>query len=64
MNLTFQTLLTPEGVVAAAALATALVALIRNVFPVIDVSACSNSSLGTRIPRELPIRTIRVLVVM
>ena len=36
MNLTFESLLTPEGVVAAAALTTALVALIRNVFPVID----------------------------
>ena len=36
MNLTFEALLTPEGVVAAAALATALVALIRSVFPVID----------------------------
>lgn len=36
MGLTFAQLLTPEGVVAAAAVVTALVALIKYTFPVID----------------------------
>lgn len=35
-GLTFAALLTPEGVVAAAALTTAFIALVKNVFPVID----------------------------
>ena len=36
MTPTFESLLAPEGVVIAAGLTTALVALIRSVFPVID----------------------------
>lgn len=36
MTPTFESLLTPEGVVVAAGLTTALVALIRNVMPFID----------------------------
>lgn len=36
MNLTFAALLTPEGIVAAAAVITTLVSLLKNVFPVVD----------------------------
>lgn len=38
INLTFASLLTPPGVVAAAAIVTGLVALIRNVFAQLDIS--------------------------
>lgn len=45
MDLTFAALLTPEGVIAAAALTTSVVALLRNVSPALDARV-SGASLA------------------